>query len=61
MKSNLYDNWLFLMEDLEDGYRAGLNERKFEHIQLPHDWAIGASSDPDMEWEIGRASCRERV
>lgn len=50
MKSNLYDNWLFLMEDLEDGYRAGLNERKFERVQLPHDWAIGAPTDPAMEW-----------
>lgn len=50
MRTDLYDNWLFLMEDLEDGYRFGLDERTFAHIQVPHDWAIGAPSDPDMEW-----------
>ena len=49
----LEKNWKFTKGEVAEAMKPEFDDRKWETVTVPHDWAIFG--------QIGRASCRERV
>lgn len=51
MKMELYRDWLFCERDVEDGYKAELDDGTWERVEIPHDWAVRRGLKKDMEFD----------
>lgn len=52
MKMELHRDWLFCERDVEDGYKAELDDGTWERVEIPHDWAVRRGLKKDMEFDL---------
>lgn len=45
----LEDGWKFINEDVRDGAAIDLDDSKWEHVSVPHDWAIAKPFDMNID------------
>ena len=49
LSTELHDNWLFIQNDNPDNCTIKCNEQEWQHISVPHDWAISGPFGNDFD------------
>lgn len=42
------DNWKFILNDVQDGQSATLDDTRWQQISLPHDWSVKGQLSPTL-------------
>ncbi len=46
-------NWKFILDDIEQAEQTSLNDRRWENIDLPHDWSVKRQLSPTLASATG--------
>lgn len=46
-------NWKFVLQDVENGEQAELNDRRWQTVDLPHDWSVRQQLSPTLASATG--------
>lgn len=47
------DDWKFTLGDIENGFSPDLDDSKWRTLDLPHDWSVEGTLDPDLASATG--------